>query len=105
MMPPAPGPTSVRWRMRLRVRSRSLRVAAWMLLPGALAPASARAFDRLADGVALSVGDKRVEVRVCRDDIVRVLYAPPGAFFARKSIVTVADACASTAFDVKTGPQ
>lgn len=42
------------------------------------------------------------EVRVCRGDVMRVLYAPPGPFFARRSLVTVPDACTKTAFDVHT---
>jgi alpha-D-xyloside xylohydrolase len=60
--------------------------------------------DRLADGVALAVAGRRLEVRVCRDDVIRVVDAPPGPFFARRSLVTVADACEPTAFEVKTAP-
>jgi alpha-D-xyloside xylohydrolase len=59
--------------------------------------------ERLADGVALALAGRRLEVRICREDIVRVLDAPPGPFFARESLVTVADVCQPTAFEVKTG--
>lgn len=41
-------------------------------------------------------------MRACRDDIVRVTYAPPGPFFRRESLVTVADACVPTPLEVKT---
>jgi alpha-D-xyloside xylohydrolase len=77
------------------------------LLPGALlllgsAPAGAADAERLKDGVALTLGERRLEVRACREDVIRVLYAPPGPFFARQSLVPVPDACAPTAFDVDT---
>ncbi|MEO8362164.1 MAG: TIM-barrel domain-containing protein, partial [Vicinamibacteria bacterium] len=62
--------------------------------------AAAQPTERLADGFALAVGDSRLEVRVCRDEIIRVMFAPPGKFFARQSIVTVPDACRPTPFDV-----
>jgi alpha-D-xyloside xylohydrolase len=80
------------------------RRAAWVvLLFAAFAPSGAgRAAERSKDGVALQIGPRRLELRVCREDVVRVLYAPPGGFFDRKSLVTVADACRPTAFEVKT---
>jgi alpha-D-xyloside xylohydrolase len=59
--------------------------------------------ERLADGVAVAIGERRLEVRACRDDIVRVVYAPPGGFFERRSLVTVADACRPTSFEVQRG--
>jgi alpha-D-xyloside xylohydrolase len=61
----------------------------------------AAAVERLQNGVAVAVGGRRLELRVCREDVVRVLYAPPGPFFARQSIVTVPGACVPTPFDVK----
>ena len=54
----------------------------------AAAPAGA-AVERLADGVAVAVGAHRLEVRACREDVFRVVYAPAGPFFARQSLVTV----------------
>ena len=60
--------------------------------------------ERLADGVAVRLADRRLEVRVCRDDVVRIVDARPGPFFARQSLVTVAGACVPTPFEVKTGP-
>ena len=60
-----------------------------LLLAGPAAGASGQGFERLADGVAVTVGGRRLEVRACREDIVRVLFAPPGAFFARRSLATV----------------
>ena len=90
--------------MTQRVRSRSIRGAALLLLLGAAAAASAQDFERLADGVAVPIGDRRLELRICRDDIVRVVYAPPGGFFARKTLMTVADACRPTDFEVQAGP-
>src|SRR5512135_2299419 len=60
--------------------------------------------ERLADGVALKVGERRLEVRVCREDVVRVVFAAPGPFFARKSLVVVDGACRPTPFDVDQAP-
>lgn len=69
-----------------------------LLLSAAGATASP---ERLADGMALAVGARRLEIRVCREDVIRVVDAPPGPFFARRSLVTVADACVATPFEVK----
>ena len=41
------------------------------------------AVERLMDGIAVKFGERRLEVRVCRDEIARVVYAPPGPFFSR----------------------
>jgi alpha-D-xyloside xylohydrolase len=71
----------------------------------AAAPGADPLFERLADGVALAVGERRLEVRVCREDVIRVLYAPPGGFFARRSLVTVDGACGRTPFEVQTGAE
>ncbi len=69
----------------------SLRDVASTLLAVVLATgASAQTIDRLEDGVALSLDGRRLEVHACRDDIVRVLYAPPGPFSTRPSLVRVA---------------
>jgi alpha-D-xyloside xylohydrolase len=71
----------------------------------AVAVAAVAAFtsgqERLADGVALKVGERRLEVRVCREDVVRVVYASPGPFFGRRSLVVVDGACRPTPFDVE----
>src|SRR5262245_32314153 len=72
------------------------------LLTAAAAAAASPAVERLKDGVALPLGERRLEVRVCRDAIVRVTYAPPGPYFSRTSLMTVADACRPTPFEVKT---
>lgn len=69
----------------------------------AAAPAYAQAPERLTDGIAVPVGDKRLELRVCRDDVVRVVYAPKGPFFARDTDTVVASACRPTEFEVQTG--
>ena len=77
---------------------------AWpLVLVIAAAPAAAQTVERLTDGIALPVGDKRLELRVCRDDIVRVVYAPKGAFFARETMTVVKGACLPTEFEVQTG--
>jgi alpha-D-xyloside xylohydrolase len=69
-------------------------------------PASAQAApERLPDGIALQVGERRLELRVCREDVVRVLYAPPGPFFKRTSLITVPGACRPTPFELKTTPE
>ena len=84
--------------------ARRLVVVAATATAAALAvPAGAQSPERLKDGIALKVGDRRLELRVCRDDLVRVVDAPAGPFFARQSLVTVADACQPTAFEVKPG--
>ena len=85
--------------------SRSLIRRGLMLLCATSAGvASAQTPERLADGVALAVGARRLEVRVCRDDIVRVVYAAPGPFFARQSLAIVAGACRPAPFEIKTWP-
>ena len=59
---------------------RGLVVIAAIAAPAALAiPAAAQSPERLKDGIALKVGERRLELRVCRDDLVRVVDAPPGA--------------------------
>jgi alpha-D-xyloside xylohydrolase len=75
-----------------------------LLLLLALVPSSARgqAIERLPDGVALVLAERRLEVRACRDEVLRVLYAPAGGFFARRSLLTVPGACRTTAFDLLT---
>ena len=81
------------------------RLPAWsaILLLGGIPAAFGQEVQRLKDGVALTLGERRLEVRVCREDVVRVAYAPPGRFFTRESLVTVADACRPTEFEVQTG--
>jgi len=71
---------------------------AWMgcALLAAAASVAAAGTERLADGVAVAVGANRLEVRACRDDVIRVVFAPPGPFFARTSLVTVPTACVPT---------
>jgi alpha-D-xyloside xylohydrolase len=64
--------------------------------------ATAQVTETLKDGVAVSVGDRRLEIRVCREDIIRVLFASPGGFFARSSLSVVADACPGPAFETRT---
>jgi alpha-D-xyloside xylohydrolase len=78
--------------------------SAWpLVLVIAAAPAAAQTVERLTDGIAVPVGDKRLELRVCRDDIVRVAYAPKGGFFARETMTIVKGACLPTDFEVQTG--
>jgi alpha-D-xyloside xylohydrolase len=78
--------------------------SAWpIVLVLTAASVSAQTVERLTDGIAVPVGDKRLELRVCRDDIVRVAYAPKGAFFARETMTIVKDACQPTGFEVQTG--
>src|SRR5262245_46163320 len=63
----------------------------------------AQTTERLKDGVALGIAGRRLELRVCRDDLVRVVDATPGPFFSRQSLATVPSACQPTPFEVKTG--
>ena len=51
-------------------------LASLACVSGDASAASAPVVERLADGVAL-IGERRLEVRACRDDVVRVLDAPP----------------------------
>ena len=74
-----------------------------ILLLGGFPAAFGQEVERLKDGVALTLGERRLEVRVCREDVVRVAYASPGPFFTRESLVTVAGACRPTEFEVQTG--
>jgi len=75
-----------------------------LLLACATRGVAAQEPERLADGVALTLGARRLELRACRDDVVRVIDAPPGAFFKRQSLMTVAGACQPTTFEVKPRP-
>ena len=86
-------------------RSRNAAAAPGLVLAvvALAASAAAQSPERLADGIALKLGERRLELRVCREDLVRVVDAAPGSFFARRSLVTVADACQPTAFEVKPG--
>jgi alpha-D-xyloside xylohydrolase len=68
-----------------------------------VSPQPSPPFERLPDGVAVPVGGRRLEVKACRDDIVRVLFAPPGAFFARTSLAVVPGACRPTDFELQAG--
>ena len=74
-----------------------------VLLATIAAAAGAPQPERLADGVAVALGSRRLEVRVCRDDLVRVVDGAPGPFFARQSLVTVPGACQPTTFEVQAG--
>jgi alpha-D-xyloside xylohydrolase len=78
-------------------------LALGLLVPCA-ATLAAQEPERLADGVALKLGARRLELRACRDDVVRVIDAAPGAFFARQSLMTVKGACQPTAFETKPRP-
>jgi alpha-D-xyloside xylohydrolase len=77
-----------------------MRITTGIALFVAAAATLASGEERLADGIALKIGGRRLEVRVCREDVVRVVFASPGAFFARKSLVVVEGACRPTPFDV-----
>ena len=59
------------------------------------------AVERLMDGIAVKLGERRLEVRVCRDEIARVVYALPGPYFSRSSLMTVSGACRPTPFEVQ----
>src|SRR6185436_1713226 len=82
-----------------RMRGLALGLLVW-----SAALVAAQEPERLADGVALTLGARRLELRACRDDVVRVIDAPPGAFFKRQSLMTVAGACQPTTFEVKPRP-
>jgi alpha-D-xyloside xylohydrolase len=75
-----------------------------LLVAGFGTAAQTQTTERLPDGVALDIAGRRLELRVCRDDLVRVVDALPGPFFSRRSLVTVPDACQPTPFEVKAGP-
>lgn len=64
---------------------------------------AAEPWERLADGVALSIGERRLELHACREDAIRVAYAAPGAFFSRSSLMLVQGACRKTDFALKAG--
>ena len=74
-----------------------------MLVPGP-SHAATEAPERLPDGIAFGLGARRLELRACRDDVVRVVDAAPGAFFSRRSLMTVAGACQPTDFAVRPRP-
>jgi alpha-D-xyloside xylohydrolase len=86
--------------LRLRLQAAS---SALLLLGALPAAAAAQPFERLADGVALSVAGQRLEVRVCRENVIRVSYAPPGPFFARDTLMTVKQACRPTHWELQAG--
>jgi alpha-D-xyloside xylohydrolase len=69
-------------------------------LPG---PGAAQVPERLADGIALDVAGTRLEVRVCRDDAIRVLYSEDADFFDRDTLMTDGQPCRATSFELQTG--
>jgi alpha-D-xyloside xylohydrolase len=69
----------------------------------ASAAAFAQAPERLDDGVAVTVQGARLELRVCRDDVIRVLYSPDAGFFTRDSLMTVDRPCRETPWELQTG--
>jgi len=82
-------------------------ISSAILSIGLLAPCAASTAEepeRLTDGIAVKLGARRLELRACRDDVVRVLDAAPGTLFGRQSLMTVAGACQQTAFEVKPRP-
>jgi alpha-D-xyloside xylohydrolase len=84
-----------------------IRRAAWVAVAvlataRSVSPQASPPFERLADGVAVTVGGRRLEVRACREGIVRVAYAAPGPFFARRSLAVVDGACGPTRFELQT---
>ncbi len=88
---------------RDRARRLAIGILAWGLtsaLSSLAGPTTAVEFERLPDGVAVAVGGKQLQVRVCRDDILRVSYAPPGDFFARETLMTVDTACGPTEWEL-----
>jgi alpha-D-xyloside xylohydrolase len=95
-------------RRRRRASTDPLPIASAALVIGLLVPgvsdAAGETTERLKDGIALTLGARRLEIRACRDDVVRVVDAAPGAFFSRQSLVTVAGACRPTPFEVRTRP-
>jgi len=78
-------------------------LAVVLLLSWLAVAVRAEGFERLGDGVAVPIGERRLELRVCRERIIRVAYGPAGEFFSRKSLVTVAAACRPTEFEVQVG--
>src|SRR5262245_51078128 len=68
-----------------------------------LAAQEAATPERTADGVALALGGRRVELRVCRENVIRVLDTPVGGGARRESLMLVKDACQRPPLDVKTG--
>ena len=85
-------------------RAISTAVFSFGLLVACATAVAAQEPERLTDGVAVKLGARRLELRACRDDVVRVLDAAPGAFFGRQSLMTVAGACQQTALEVKPRP-
>ena len=67
----------------------SLVLTALLVLPGSAVAQSVR---RVTDGVAVAVGDAQLRLQVCRESIVRVMYARRASFFGRDSLMTIARA-------------
>jgi len=78
-------------------------LSALLLVPALAGPASASRVERLDDGVIVTVGDRRLQLRACREGVVRVLYAPPGDFFQRDTLMTVDSACRPTEWELQSG--
>jgi alpha-D-xyloside xylohydrolase len=79
--------------------------AAWAVLSLAATPGfpADPPLTRLHDGVVLAVGDDRLKVQVCRERIVRVLYAPDPGFFARETLMIEGSPCRETPWRLTAG--
>lgn len=86
--------------MPLRRRSMTTRLFfAWLT---ASSVAAAQPFERLDDGVLLTVDSNRLKVQVCTERVVRVLYAPEPEFFTRDTLMIQGAPCRETPFEVTT---
>jgi len=75
----------------------SHRLRSLLLLLAALAlPPNASAFERQDDGVVIPVGDRLLKVEVCRERIVRVLFAEHPEFFERHTLMIDGQPCQPT---------
>jgi alpha-D-xyloside xylohydrolase len=81
-------------------------------LLGFAGPVHAASFHLLEDGVAIAVGAHELQLRACREDVVRVSYAlldgtddvgAADAFFARDTLMTVEGACQPTEWNLQAG--
>jgi alpha-D-xyloside xylohydrolase len=75
-------------------------------------PVHAASFHLLDDGVSVAVGSHELQLRACREDVIRVSYASVSeagegggsrAFFARDTLMTVEGACQKTEWKVQAG--
>jgi alpha-D-xyloside xylohydrolase len=58
-----------------------------LIVSGTSAPARGATVERQTDGIVVALSGASLKLQVCRDNIIRMAYAPDAAFFQRKTLI------------------